>query len=873
MVDQTTLGHKFLMEEFGIAPKTGWQLDPFGHSATQAALLSSEVGFNGLFFGRIDYQDLAKRINTSSAEFVWRASPSLGDGTQIFSGLTGSYDGNYNPPPGFCWDGLSAGHSCNDETFQDDPRLRDYNVKSRIDDFVNFATWQANRTRGKHVLWTMGSDFQYENAREWYTNLDKLVKYANLDGRVKAIYSTPERYVQAKLKEKDTVSWPLKTGDFFPYADGPHKFWTGYFTSRPALKRYVRDTSAFLQVVRQVSTLAGKPSQKSAEGLEKLSEEVAVLQHHDAVAGTAKQHVTFDYASRLAESRTDAMPAVNEGLEKLLKQPEGVSFQVCDLRNVSLCAPTQALQKENDEVSFVLWNGLAQVRKELVELPIAHENVHVASADGTEMLAQVVPSLPAIDNYGKPIGGSQLTLLFEADLPAMGYRTFKLTSHKRSEKRSSVDVYRWDGADDVAQNDHIALKFCDGLLCAITDKASGTTTKATQNWYWYNASEGDQISSQASGAYIFRPETSDPNAHRVYTGKPLMTIVTGALATEVHQTFGPWVNQRIRLARDSSHAEMTYTVGAIPIEDNRGKEVVSRFTTDIQNAGSCFTDSNGREMLPRKHNYRHYWNLSQTEEVAGNYFPVTTAHFIRDDKAQLTVLTETSQAGSGCVHDGQLELMVHRRLLKDDRRGVGEPLNETKYITSYVSDPKGQHYGPGLVVRGKHLVSLAPPAKAAEAWRPLQDKFYMPPAPFFAAGNARLKEGSYSALSDQLPANVQVITLDRWDDKRLLVRLAHQFGLGEDAELSKPATVDLSKLFANRRLVSVDERGLAATISREEVLKRRNSWHIDGEAQPVESSPDVMHGFTTTLGPLQIRTFFLNFAEDDASEATLTFFT
>jgi len=25
------------------------------------------------------------------------------------------------------------------------------------------------------------------------------------------------------------------------------RFWTGYFTSRPALKRYIRDTSAFFQ--------------------------------------------------------------------------------------------------------------------------------------------------------------------------------------------------------------------------------------------------------------------------------------------------------------------------------------------------------------------------------------------------------------------------------------------------------------------------------------------------------------------------------------------------------------------------------------------------------------------------------------------------
>jgi len=31
-------------------------VDPFGHSATQASLLSGLLGFDSLFFGRADYQ-------------------------------------------------------------------------------------------------------------------------------------------------------------------------------------------------------------------------------------------------------------------------------------------------------------------------------------------------------------------------------------------------------------------------------------------------------------------------------------------------------------------------------------------------------------------------------------------------------------------------------------------------------------------------------------------------------------------------------------------------------------------------------------------------------------------------------------------------
>ena len=48
MIDQTTLGHRFLLEQFDYVPRIGWQIDPFGHSATQPTLLGAEVGFDAL---------------------------------------------------------------------------------------------------------------------------------------------------------------------------------------------------------------------------------------------------------------------------------------------------------------------------------------------------------------------------------------------------------------------------------------------------------------------------------------------------------------------------------------------------------------------------------------------------------------------------------------------------------------------------------------------------------------------------------------------------------------------------------------------------------------------------------------------------------
>ncbi len=101
-------------------------------------------------------------------------------------------------------------------------------------------------------MFTMGSDFNYQNANTWFKNLDKIIKYVNHmdqsdeEKPVHAFYSTPSCYLKAANDAKKT--WTTKSDDFFPYANDAHSYWTGYFTSRAALKGMVRRTNNMLQV-------------------------------------------------------------------------------------------------------------------------------------------------------------------------------------------------------------------------------------------------------------------------------------------------------------------------------------------------------------------------------------------------------------------------------------------------------------------------------------------------------------------------------------------------------------------------------------------------------------------------------------------------
>lgn len=156
MIDQTTLGHQFLKRELGVIPKVGWQLDPFGHSASQASIFASKVGFDSLYFGRIDFQDLRVRHYTQQCEGFWNSSNSLPD-TTVFWGLTGSYGGNYGSPPGYCFD-IGCG----------DPELVDLNntaLEKSIHTFFGELRVQSDRTKGNHIMITMGSDFQVGSVR------------------------------------------------------------------------------------------------------------------------------------------------------------------------------------------------------------------------------------------------------------------------------------------------------------------------------------------------------------------------------------------------------------------------------------------------------------------------------------------------------------------------------------------------------------------------------------------------------------------------------------------------------------------------------------------------------------------------------------
>lgn len=867
MIDQETLGLQFILKEFGecARPKVAWQLDPFGHSREQASLLA-QFGFDGLFLGRLDYQDDQHRINTQTREFIWWSSNNLGDTVNLFTGFL--VQGNlYSPPPGFCWD-----NSCDDDPIMDDPTLEDYNVDIKVNNFLTFIQEKLGDYKTKNLMLTMGSDFQYSNAHMWYKNLDKLIYYVNQrsnETNVNIFYSTPSCYLYSLYKAN--LTWSVKRDDFFPYAHKPHAFWTGYFTSRTTLKDYVRRTSNYLQAVRQLSAYAQLNENVNSEMLGILERVMGVVQHHDAVSGTERQHVARDYAKRLAIGTEQSRIVISNAYARLLKSNYNFDQQYCPLLNISECLPIAY----KDKFTMIVYNPLARTQISRIRLPVSDTTYVVRDANtGIVIPVDILEVYNETKKIPERVATTNFELVLPVELPPLGFRVFNI-SNSNSKKLALENKFLKPNDNFVLKNMYLQVTFdSKGNLQSITSLNSSLNTSLnsslTHQFCYYDSFVGlnHLPDEQSSGAYIFRPKSQEPTCLNVAD----FTMSYKSYVQEVHQIYNDWLSQTIRLYDDAQHVEIEWQVGPIPIELIAGKEVITRFSSDLMSNNTFYTDSNGREILRRIRNYRPTWTLNQTEPVSGNYYPINSKIYIKDElpnpagvNRQLSILTDRTHGGSS-INDGQIEIMLHRRLLWDDSLGVLEPLDELGINLK------------GLIAKGKIYLLFNSTVDSPRLHRDLSHKINSQPLITFPDADEESallfsKLNKYQVITQSLPDNIELITFKRdfnADDSQsnaIIVRFEHFYEINEDYLLSQPVTIDIAQLFGSTfNIVSINELALGENMDVSELESRLKFSYLPQNDQKPNSNckfetlkTSNTSSYPVTLNPMQIRTFRIRY--------------
>jgi hypothetical protein len=557
------------------------------------------------------------------------------------------------------------------------------------------------------------------------------------------------------------------------------------------------------------------------------------------------------------------------------------SFLTLFFRNIQ-----RATISNDTDVYAIIYNPLASNRSAIIRLPVsAHSFYRVHRIDNDTNASKVIRSstVPQL----LPLGdATKWVIVFDTGvLPPVGAVAFRISKVGDPVESDGPSLPTQTETSVVRRllSDDSDVEISNGLLNVTFDSSTGMIKRIStsdadlevnQQWGYYTSfdstfdrsEDGTSRNSQNSGAYVFRPNTPEKNFQAVNPMAKKAVFVNSSIGMDVHVSFNkPWIRQVTRLIVGKPYVEIEYTVGPIPISFGRGKEIATQFWTPIKSDGVFYTDSNGREFLQRKRNHRPSWNLTVYEPVAGNYYPVNAAMYMEDANASFAVLVDRSQGG-GSVSEGQVEIMVQRRTVADDARGVDEPLNETTGgMSPYPPYGDRSRHGDGVIVRGTQRIMIGPGSSGASLSRSEMDRTFAEPLVFVGSAASAIPvsflQPSFTGLQTALPPNVMLVTLSQITDREeltFLLRLGHQYAAGEDVKLSAPVDVDLSKVLANYKVISVKEKTLTGNQDWEVYQSRRFVWS-DKETGtvPLKRSPSET---IVSLTPMEIRTFELTVA-------------
>ncbi|KAJ0182989.1 hypothetical protein K1T71_000965 [Dendrolimus kikuchii] len=729
----------------------------------------------------------------------------------------------YNAPEGFCFDFL-----CNDEPIIDDPDNKVYNADKRVNDFIAQLERQAKYYDHDNLMVTMGGDFTYQSAANWFMNIDKLINHVNTHpaniSDINIFYSTPSCYMKAiyLYGRRDKAIYTEKV-DHLPYGSDSSTYWTGYYTSRPSLKYLVKRAHIFLQIVKQLTVLA---RMGDSYELHLLRHAVSLVLHHDAITGTSQQHVTNDFIRILSEAIDSCSKKVSHLLSLLTptwgasrRSKNGQQFVICHQLNISQCRFTET----QESMLLIVYNPLSVKTYNYVRLPAIALHYSIRDYNDEEIQYQLVPLPASIINLPGRSSTAIQELCFEAEnIPPLGYTAFYITPVRdQLEENEYAKKISQDHGDDhelvpFISNEYIKVTVdkTTGFLESI-QHVDGVKIDLSQNFYYY--SQGQQT--LQSGAYSFRPVNQRPTP---ITEKATYNTIRGPLIKEIRQRFSDWVTQVIRLYRGEEFVEMEWVIGPVPIGADLGKEVVTILKTNVTNNGEFFTDSNARQMLKRT-----CWNETSSQQqkkpISACYYPVTSRICIHslNSSVGMCILTDRPQGGAS-YGEGEIELMLHRRLLTDDGFGLEESLNE-------------EAYGVGLVVKGKHRLLFGNHRQEVEELTFSERislaarQWTMKPWLFFSSGDKitrrkwqNVRNKRFSAIKlHGLPRHIHILTLEPWKGGSVLLRLENTLeapvrgrfkSQNSEDYISKPShiTVELRKIFLQNKIKMVRETTLAA---------------------------------------------------------------
>ncbi|XP_044752523.1 alpha-mannosidase 2 [Coccinella septempunctata] len=732
MVDQLIEGHQWVLSNLGVKPKSGWSVDPFGHGSTVPYLLAKS-GIKGTVIQRIHYAWKQWLALKQYGDFRWipQWSPSDPSGTLLTHNQPFdiySIKHSCGPHPYIClnFDFRKVVGEYTEYSIKAQ-EITDKNIKQKSELLLEQYARTGSLFPHNVVLIPLGDDFRYNVLEEWdqqYTNYMKLINYINANKDVykaEVKFGTPHDYFEEITKRFD--QFPTLKGDFFVYSDifseGRPAYWSGYFTTRPFMKLLDRELEHNLRSAEILYTIAFnvarqnklKPHikilERDFEGLVKSRRNLGLFQHHDAITGTSKSFVMRDYGLKLFEGIRDTIRIQQNALQSLLfpniqiKSNQDLILSDMERESYDKMAKKFSITIGPEQTRKVLlYNSLSQPQEHVIKLRTNTSNVKILDNENNDVQHQISPVWDSNqDNTRMMISKTEFEIIFIAKLSALSVSTYTVVYSTTSSSKLSTIYCNKCQREPHVNSDHspppqeepiesiftlknippgdiqlenhklkILFNGNTGLLKTVTRKHN---PKIMQCGIHFGAYRSAQFH---SGAYLFMP---DPNEREIekdvlqgYKDQMSILITSGSVYSELTVIYGPFLVHSVTIFHDdtsvfSAGLNIENTIDFENPPKNRETEMFMRIISDVQNGEppEFYTDSNGFQTQ------RHI--KIERIGIEGNYFPITTMAYIQDENIRLSLLTTHAQ-GAASWQPGFLEVMLDRRTLYDDSRGMGE---------------------------------------------------------------------------------------------------------------------------------------------------------------------------------------------------------
>lgn len=370
------------------------------------------------------------------------------------------------------------------------------------------------------------------------------------------------------------------------------------------------------------------------------------------------------------------------------------------------------------------------------------------------------------------------------------------------------------------------------------------------------------------GAYLFRPLWPSKQASRYDSFKSYETY-NGKIVNQI-RLYGGQLDTIITGHDMNDFLEIETQLHGLNW-NLFGMDVVLRVTNEnIKSNKKFYTDSMCMQMMERIKDHRPTYNLLLYQPIASNFYPVGHGIYVKDDHLTMELLNDRSQSGSS-LKDGQVELMIQRKLYHDDAKGLSEALNErigSGYFAKGIPVTTIHHlrvYNSTL----PKIEKISSRFMQKEIDNPLQYIFgsfsYIP-----SKTTPRLYSNK-SPIKLELPSDIKLVIQPQYDGK-IFMRLENTVDL-----LSNYASYDINvKDLADQlaamtltKLKSIQEVSMTGLYSMDE-MKQKKRWRaLDFDTPDPDYTTDLTQ---ITLGPQRIRSFYLDFESSQTEVQNLESF-